>query len=147
MTGDEFVSGYVTPLAVYGGAALTVAAIVSAVHSVRLLAYGASAEGVVVRIEQEHMLDTWRWPSRIRWVYWPVVAFTTPDGQRVEVRSNVAGPHGGPALGSPVQVCYPPGRPDVARIRTFSALWGPALALGFMGVGFLGFGLMLVALA
>lgn len=62
----------------------------------------------------------------------PRVAFTTPEGQRVEFL-GLGGSRSGLAVGAEVPVRYAAARPQDALVADFQTLWGPAWALGAFG--------------
>ncbi|RSS68891.1 DUF3592 domain-containing protein [Streptomyces sp. WAC06614] len=103
----------------------------------RLLRDGATAEGVVVRLEASRMQDadsdaTVTLRSSGTTVYAPVIAWTTGDGRRMETTSALARPRDKvPAPGRRVQVRYDPADPT----RWTPAGDGPALWQLFTAVG------------
>jgi len=62
----------------------------------------------------------------------PRVAFTTPEGQRLEFL-GLGGSRSGLAVGAEVPVRYVVARPQEALVADFQTLWGPAWALGAFG--------------
>ncbi|MCA3241254.1 MAG: DUF3592 domain-containing protein [Rubrivivax sp.] len=62
----------------------------------------------------------------------PRVAFTTPEGQRLEFL-GLGGSRSGLAVGAEVPVRYVAARPQEALVADFQTLWGPAWALGAFG--------------
>lgn len=112
----------------------------------RLLRAGGRASGVVTGNDRQEVLSR-RGPSSNRWMYFPIVAFTTADGREISIRSKTAGPRPTP-LGKPVTLRYDPARPEQAELCTFATLWGlpclclvfalPLLFEGLMGLGVLG---------
>lgn len=62
----------------------------------------------------------------------PRVAFTTPEGQRLEFL-GLGGSRSGLSVGAEVPVRYVPGNPADALVADFQTLWGPAWALGAFG--------------
>ncbi len=59
----------------------------------------------------------------------PRVAFTTPEGQRLEFL-GLGGSRSGLAVGAEVPVRYVAERPQEALVADFQTIWGPAWALG-----------------
>lgn len=66
------------------------------------------------------------------------LSFTDETGQSVEVLDKVYGPNRAPVEGSQVDLVYPAGRPDMARV--------PRPLLRLLIYGFLGFLLVMVVL-
>ncbi len=62
----------------------------------------------------------------------PRVAFTTPQGQRLEF-VGLGGSRSGLTVGAEVPVRYVAERPQDALVADFQTLWGPAWALGAFG--------------
>ncbi len=62
----------------------------------------------------------------------PRVAFTTPEGQRVEFL-GLGGSRSGLAVGAEVPVRHAPANPADALVADFQTLWGPAWAVGAFG--------------
>jgi hypothetical protein len=62
----------------------------------------------------------------------PRVAFTTPEGQRLEFL-GLGGSRSGLEVGAEVPVRYVAARPQEALVADFQTLWGPAWALGAFG--------------
>jgi hypothetical protein len=69
--------------------------------------------------------------------YYPVVAFTTQDGRKIEFRSNMGSNPPAFSVGEAVRVRYLPDDPDSAGIEAFFSLWFLPLMFGGMGVIFL----------
>jgi hypothetical protein len=49
----------------------------------------------------------------------PVVRFTASDGQMIEFEGQTSVIGGAKLVGKPVQVIYPPNRPELAQIKSF----------------------------
>lgn len=96
----------------------------------------AHAEGVVVAIK--------------RGIYrkarsWPVVAFTTASGERIEFQSQVPNQSLLP-VGTQVDVLYNEQEPSKARINSWIDLWGLTFLFGLMSLFFLGLGVIILVL-
>jgi hypothetical protein len=93
--------------------------------------HAARADGVVTALEKG-----------IRRQTWPTVAFKTASGAPVEFHTHVAGQPSSPRfpIGTRLDILYDERQPSDARINTILDLWGLPLALGFMGLFFLGLG-------
>jgi hypothetical protein len=96
----------------------------------RLLAAGQTAPGVVVGVE----------PGNDGEGSFPVVSFTTPDGQAHRFRDGLSSSFS-PAVGGPVEVLYDPAAPSRARVKSFWSLWLAPLFFGGFGLAIVGAGL------
>jgi hypothetical protein len=79
--------------------------------------------------------------------YYPVVEFATAEGRSVQFADQVGGSPPSHEVGETVPVKYDPREPENARIATGFRLWfGPGL-IGFLGLGFLVPGLIVLVAA
>ncbi|NZA27241.1 DUF3592 domain-containing protein [Luteimonas sp. SJ-92] len=92
------------------------------------LAEAVRAEGVVVDLERSRSSEST--------TYRPVVLFTAQDGQEATFVSSSGSNPPSHRRGERVQVLYPPGRPEEARIDGFFPLWGAVVILGGIGSAF-----------
>lgn len=99
-----------------------------AVSSTRFVDHAAHAEGVVVAIKKGTFNKTW-----------PIVAFKTAGGARVEFQSNVPN-RWFMVVGTHVDVLYDKHDISNARIHSFNDLWGIPFLFGLMGLFSLGLG-------
>ena len=72
-------------------------------------------------------------------LYYPLIAFESADGRRIEFRSKIGRERPTYRVNDPVEVLYDPRKPDEAVIRSFSSLWLfpgilTAIGLGFAGI-------------
>lgn len=89
----------------------------------RLLAAGQTAPGVVVALEPDEEGEG----------SFPVVSFTTPNGQVHRFRDHLSSSFS-PAVGRPVEVLYEPAAPARARVKSFWSLWLGSLVFGGFGI-------------
>ena len=91
------------------------------------VASAATADGTVVDLARSGgSKSTWR----------PVVRFALPDGETVEFTGKVGSNPPSYQRGERVEVLYPPGAPQDAKIRDFLSLWFPATLVGGLGALF-----------
>lgn len=93
-----------------------------------LIAHGEHARGTVTAFSRNHT------------TYFPVVAFKTSDGTRVEFVGSSGSSSPTFVRGQQVDVIYTPGNPPKARINTFGELWAPPLLLTTFGAIFFAIG-------
>jgi hypothetical protein len=74
----------------------------------------------------------------------PVIAFADQRGYRVEFTTRIRGVGMGLATGREVPVVYLPQNPQLARVRMWRHMVGPALFALFAGLAFLGFAVLIV---
>ncbi len=125
-------------LGIFGlvGGALLIAALVLAVREWRFLSTSDHATATVSRIDREWMQGTRRsdgstGPGNMG--YRVVATFPAGDGTPVEVRSSGVTSYTSHRVGDPIEVDYPPGRPDQAQLARFVDRWLVALILGGIG--------------
>ncbi|HEY9653679.1 MAG TPA: DUF3592 domain-containing protein [Coleofasciculaceae cyanobacterium] len=87
------------------------------------LAEAAKAEGTVVKVVRPPNND----------VYYPVVQFTSQNGQTIEFQSSVGSYPPSYSKGQKVEVLYRPTNPQDAQIRNFFSLWWGSIALAGSG--------------
>ncbi len=115
------------------GLVMLLAAAYSGVSTQRFLASAAQAEGVVVEMVGGETQA-------------PVVAFTAPDGRRVQFQSSVSSNPPGFHVGEQVRVHFDAANPDDARLDSFMHLWFVPVFLGGMGSIFGGVGFFILYL-
>lgn len=98
------------------------------VSSYRFVDSAVHAEGVVVAIKKGTRGKTW-----------PIVAFKTASGVRVQFQSNVPN-RWFMVIGTHVGVLYDERGPSSPRIDSFNDLWGMPFLFGLMGLFSLGLG-------
>jgi hypothetical protein len=118
--------------ALFGGVGLIIliVGVVLTVSAVGFRADAESATGTVVEVVSDVDCDD----GRCRDMYTPVVEFSTTDGETVQFAADYQ-TSTEPAIGSTVEVLYPPSDPDEARVDTFMGFWfGPVMFCGLGGV-------------
>ncbi|MEU6388451.1 DUF3592 domain-containing protein [Streptomyces sp. NPDC046939] len=123
-------------LLAFGALFLVIGAIMAGV-SASYVAHAERAPGTVVALEwrEDHSGGTRRKRSSDGPVAYPVVAFTSADGERRTFRSSTGSKPPAYDEGERVEVLYRPDSPEDARINGFLSLW--LLPLIFGGVGLL----------
>ena len=96
--------------------------------------------GEVIRLEQSE--DR----GRYGYTYAPVFTFTTLEGMKYTVTSDVGSSPSDFSIGDSVRVRYDSANPENARIHSFFQTWGLAVISGAISVGFIGFGAKLLGL-
>src|ERR1035437_3512229 len=119
------------------GVAAQGVALLLARRPIRLLRAGACARGTVLGIEEERS-STGR--SGAKMFYFPIVGFTTGQGEQIQFRSRVGRGRVLPK-GSKVPVIYDPAKPDDAELRTFMTMWFASVVTAVCGWPFLAAGL------
>ena len=102
----------------------------------RLRRHGRRTHGVVV--------DNVRVDDRNGPQWAPVIAFADQRGHRVEFTTRIRGVGMGLATGREVPVVYLPQNPQIARVRMWRHMVGPALFALLAGLVFLGFAVLIV---
>ena len=87
------------------------------------LAEAAKAEGTVVKVVRPPNND----------VYYPVVQFTSQNGQTIEFQSSVGSRPPSYSKSQKVEVLYRPTNPQDAQIRNFFSLWWGSITLAGSG--------------
>ena len=105
------------------------------------LSRATEAHGEVVALEERRRI---RSP---RPLYFPVVVFTTPSGQRNRFTSPSGSADPDHAVGDAVTVLFDAERPDAACIRSFASLWLVPIVLGGFGLVFALLGILLRVMA
>ena len=99
----------------------------TAAQRAMLVYSGLRAEGTVIAKRQT---------GGSRRSYAPVFQFTASDGRSHVVSSDVYGRESAFRFGEHVNVLYPRGRPEAARIDAFAPLWTLPLVFGVVGAAF-----------
>lgn len=68
---------------------------------------------------------------------YPCIEFRDRAGQRVRFRSDSGRGVSPYRMGTEVEVLYDPQHPDNAEVRSFSALWFPAILTAILAIGFI----------
>jgi len=113
---------FVIGLGMLGGGLYAISSTVSFIQK------AATGRGVVVSLERSRSSDSVS--------YYPVVKFTTREGQEFRFRSNVGSSPPSHRTGEAVTVLYNPANPHDAKIDSFFSLWGFGLIFGAMGLVF-----------
>lgn len=134
MKGDH-VFKWVAWLFLVIGVGLLIGAAFAALNSVRLIQQGVRTTGNVVdfieSFDEEGTL-----------MYSPVFVFLDENGQEHRIQSSYSSSSPGYTRGQIVDVVYPRGDPERARLPNAFSYWGVTLILGFIGVAFVFFGVM-----
>ncbi|MBI3186628.1 MAG: DUF3592 domain-containing protein [Gammaproteobacteria bacterium] len=103
------------------------------------LEHATRVDGTVIELIPSHSSDST--------TYKPVVAFTTLEGQKLEVTSSVSTNPPAYSKGESVDIFYLPAEPHNAKISGYFSFWGVATILAGMGLVFfmIGAGIMLSA--
>lgn len=125
------------------GGAMLVAAGVSCYLQAELVRDGHVVLGSVVQnvLIPAHRYTDSKGSSRFAPdAYAPQIQFMADDGQQhaFVLRRSTATPEY--AVGERVELIYPPGHPDDARLKQFEAIWGDTLTFALLGSCFLGIG-------
>jgi len=118
------------------GPCLLVYSVVAFFRTRSFLRSSTEVNGAVVRLE--HSTD--RTGTATYESYAPVFSFTTVDGKRHTVPSEVWSSPADFSVGEAMRVRYDPANPEDARIHTFWETWGTAVIPGVVGAGFVAFG-------
>jgi hypothetical protein len=94
----------------------------------RFAARALSAPGEVIELKVHHDSED---NSN---TYSPVFRYTLPNGRQITLESGVRTYPPAYQVGERVQVLYEPDDPAEAKISGFWSLWGPAVALGVLGL-------------
>lgn len=131
------------------GLGLSACGVVLLLQRRAIIARSRLAEGTVVelqrwRAEGEYVRTRTEEGSRVqpKYLYRPVVQFTTNRGRRVRFVAGVAMRPAPYQIGMRVPVLYEPGNPQQARINRFIDLWFYVLLLIGFGVFFVVMGLL-----
>lgn len=118
------------------GALFLVVGLVLAGQSVSLLADGERARGTVLSLEwrTEHSSSSHKNRSSGRRMAYPVVEFTSADGEQRTFRGSVGSDPPSYEAGERVEVLYPADSPQEARINGFASLWLGPLIFGGLGL-------------
>lgn len=121
------------------GVATQGGALLLARRPIRLLRAGGRARGMLLDSEKA-MVQANRGPARP--FYFPVVSFTTPQGERICFKSST-GQRSAHSKGSDVRVLFDPARPHDAELVSFKTLWlfptvTAAFGLPFLAAGVIG---------
>jgi hypothetical protein len=111
-------------------------ALLLARRPIRLLRAGGRASGTLVDGEKSMILGS-RGPAQP--FYFPLVSFTTPQGERICFKSSV-GQRAAPARGNDVHVLFDPAKPHDAELASFKALWLFPTVTALLGLPFLAAG-------
>ncbi|WP_406447334.1 DUF3592 domain-containing protein [Streptomyces sp. NBC_00876] len=117
------------------GAVFLVVAVILAGVTVSFLADAEHAPGTVVELEwrNDHNGASHKRRASDKPVAYPVVEFTSADGEARTFRSSTGSNPPSYEEGEQVEVLYRAGSPEDARIKGFASLW--LLPLIFGGVG------------
>ena len=99
-------------------------------NTTRIFLNGAEhARGSVVDLVARQSTDS---DGNSSTMYYPVVEFTTADGQAIRYQSSTGSNPAAQHVGDSVDMVYAPGDPQNARINSFTDLWlMPLILLGF----------------
>jgi hypothetical protein len=111
-------------------------ALLLARRPIRLLRAGGSVRGTIMDNEESVLQGARAGTQKF---YFPLVSFTTADGEPIRFMSAVGGGVAR-AKGSEVRVLYDPARPHDAELATFKALWFFPTILAVFGLPFLAAG-------
>lgn len=100
-------------------------------NTTAFLQHARVAPGIVESFEEQESTDN----ESHKIMYYPVISFSTPDGQPHSFRSDVGTSSRG-TTGEKVEVLYDPAKPESARIKGFFHLWGAASICGGLGILF-----------
>jgi len=117
------------------GGAMLLGALLLAQHTRSFIARAQHATGEVVELVERNSSDST--------TYAPAVRFTTADGREIRFVSSTSSSPPAYSAGERVEVLYPPGEPERARINAFFSLWGGAVILGGFGAVCFAIGLAL----
>lgn len=115
------------------GVGLLIGAAFAAMNSVRLIQQGIRTTGNVVDFIESY-------DDEGTLMYSPVFVFLDENGQEHRIESSYSSSSPGYTRGQIVDIVYPPGKPEAARIPDWFSYWGVTLILGFIGVAFIFFG-------
>ncbi|MGW1744745.1 DUF3592 domain-containing protein [Streptomyces sp. NPDC002092] len=124
------------------GALFLVVGLILAGRSVSLLTDGERAQGTVVSLEwrTEHGSSFHKNRSSGKRMAYPVVEFTSADGEQRTFRDSVGSNPPSYEAGERVEVLYPADSPREARINGFASLWLAPLIFGGLGLLAVGIG-------
>ncbi len=117
------------------GVGLLIGAAFAALNSVRLIQQGVRATGNVVDFVESY-------DEEGTLMYSPVFVFIDENGQEHRIQSSYSSSSPGYTRGQIVDIVYPRGNPEGARIPNAFSYWGVTLILGFIGITFVFFGVM-----
>ncbi|HZR36040.1 MAG TPA: DUF3592 domain-containing protein [Nevskia sp.] len=117
------------------GGAMLGGALLLGQHTRAFVARAQHASGEVVELVPHRSSDST--------TYAPAVRFVAADGQTIRFVASFSSSPPAFAVGERVDVLYPAGQPDQAKINAFFSLWGGAVILGGIGAVFLAVGLAL----
>jgi hypothetical protein len=120
------------------GVAMQGGALLLARRPIRLLRAGGRARGMVLDNE-ESMVQSGR--SAASKCYFPIIGFTTTQGERIRFTSAIGRGRALPE-GGEVRVVYDPARPNEAELATFNSLWFMPTITAAFGLPFLAAGLI-----
>jgi len=98
-------------------------------NTASFLAEASRAEGTVVGLEESRSSDSI--------TYRPVVEFADESGRSTTFISSTGSNPPGYTEGQKVEVLYPRGEPQKAKINGFFSLWAGSIIVGSMGAVFL----------
>lgn len=96
----------------------------------RFVATAKTATGTVIEINEEFQ----RVNRERRLLKYPVVRFSTLDGQEIEFQSSTGTNPSRYRVGDQVTVLYQPDDPQQAEIQSFLSLWCLTIIMLFLGV-------------
>ena len=135
MSDDLFLSRFLPLIFLGCGLGLMAAAVRILQRTGAFLRRAVSATGEVVALETVPPNDAQELPT-----YRPTVVFTAAPSQPVRFQSIAHSNPAEHAVGTKVPVLYDPGRPQDARIASFTSLWLLPSILGGLGLTFGGVG-------
>lgn len=117
------------------GVGLLIGAAFAAMNSIRLIQQGVRATGNVVDFIESY-------DDEGTLMYSPVFVFLDENGQEHRIESSYASSSPGYTRGQIVDIVYPRGQPERARIPDAFSYWGVTMILGFIGGAFIFFGVL-----
>jgi hypothetical protein len=130
---DDKIFRWIAWLFLIIGAGLIIGAAFAALNSYRLIQQGIRTTGNVVDLVESY-------DDEGTLMYSPIFKFLDENGQEHRVQSSYSSSSPGYTRGQIVDIVYPPGKPESARIPNAFSYWGVAMILGFIGIGFVFFG-------
>jgi len=104
----------------------------------QLIENGVTTTGTVIAMKEKK--------GRVGYVYRPVVSFQTVDNRTIRLTSSGASYPPKYRVGEQVEVIYDPQEPENAKIKSFESLWLGVVISGAIGLGFLGFSVLVAKL-